>query len=42
MGFFLFINDEVMSTVSHRRRVKEIKKELDYLKSVMRPKASEI
>jgi transcription elongation factor GreA len=44
MGFFLFIyNDEIMSKVSYytAEGLKKLKEELDYLKSVERPKASE-
>ncbi len=44
MGFFLFyINDEVMSTVSYytAEGLKKLREELDHLKSVERPKASE-
>ena len=44
MGFFLFyINDEVMSAVSYytAEGLKKLREELDYLKSVMRPKASQ-
>ena len=44
MGFFLFyINDEVMSTVSYytAEGLKKLREELDYLKNVMRPKASQ-
>jgi transcription elongation factor GreA len=44
MGFFLFyINNEVMSTVSYytAEGLKKLREELDYLKSVMRPKASQ-
>lgn len=44
MGFFLFyINDEVMSTVSYytAEGLKKLKDELEYLKSVERPKASQ-
>ena len=43
MGFFLFyINDEVMTKVSYytAEGLKKLREELDYLKSVMRPKAS--
>ena len=43
MGFFLFyINDEVMTKVSYytAEGLKKLRDELDYLKSVMRPKAS--
>ncbi len=44
MGFFLFyINDEVMNTVSYytAEGLKKLREELDHLKSVERPKASE-
>jgi transcription elongation factor GreA len=44
MGFFLFyINNEVMSTVSYytAEGLKKLKEELDHLKNVMRPKASQ-
>ena len=44
MGFFLFyINNEVMSTVSYytAEGLKKLREELDYLKNVMRPKASQ-
>ena len=44
MGFFLFyINNEVMSTVSYytAEGLKKLKEELDELKNVMRPKASQ-
>ncbi len=44
MGFFLFLyNDEIMSKVSYytAEGLKKLKEELDYLKSVERPKASE-
>ncbi len=44
MGFFLFIyNDEIMSKVSYytAEGLKKLKEELDHLKSVERPKASE-
>src|SRR6187551_2276703 len=43
MGFFLFyINDEIMSAISYytAEGLKKLRVELDYLKSVMRPKAS--
>src|SRR6476620_12169067 len=43
MGFFLFyINDEIMSAISYYTAdgLKKLREELDYLKSVMRPKAS--
>jgi hypothetical protein len=33
-GIFLFINDEIMSAISYYgRRIKEIERELDYLKA---------
>lgn len=44
MGFFLFyINDEVMSTVSYytAEGLKKLKEELEQLKSIERPKASQ-
>ena len=44
MGFFLFyINDEVMSTVSYytAEGLKKLRDELDQLKSIERPKASQ-
>ena len=44
MGFFVFyINDEVMSTVSYytAEGLKKLREELDQLKSVERPKASQ-
>ncbi len=44
MGFFLFyINDEVMSKVSYytAEGLKKLRDELDYLKAVERPKASQ-
>lgn len=44
MGFFLFyINNEVMSTVSYytAEGLKHLKDELDQLKSIERPKASQ-
>lgn len=44
MGFFLFyINDEVMSTVSYytAEGLKKLKDELEQLKSIERPKASQ-
>jgi transcription elongation factor GreA len=44
MGFFLFyINDEIMSAISYytAEGLKKLREELDYLKSVMRPKASQ-
>lgn len=44
MGFFLFIyNDEIMSKVSYytAEGLKKLKEELDYLKNIERPKASE-
>ncbi|MEY2922527.1 MAG: Transcription elongation factor GreA, partial [Bacteroidota bacterium] len=44
MGFFLFyINNEVMSTVSYytAEGLKKLREELDHLKNVMRPKASQ-
>jgi hypothetical protein len=34
MGFFLFINDEIMSAISYYgRRIKKLREELDYLKA---------
>ena len=44
MGFFLFyINEEIMSAISYytAEGLKKLREELDYLKSVMRPKASQ-
>lgn len=44
MGFFLFyINDEVMSTISYytAEGLKKLRDELDQLKSIERPKASQ-
>jgi transcription elongation factor GreA len=44
MGFFLFyINDQTMSAISYytAEGLKKLREELDYLKSVMRPKASQ-
>ena len=43
MGFFLFINDEVMSKVSYytAEGLQKLKDELNYLKDVERPRASQ-
>lgn len=44
MGFFsIYINDEIMSAISYytAEGLKKLREELDYLKSVMRPKASQ-
>ncbi len=42
-GFFLFINDEVMSNVSYytEEGLKKLRDELDHLKNVERPRASQ-
>jgi transcription elongation factor GreA len=41
MGFFIYINDQTMSAISYTAEgLKKLREELDYLKSVMRPKAS--
>jgi transcription elongation factor GreA len=41
MGFFIYINDEIMSAISYYGKaegLKKLREELDYFKSVMRPK----
>jgi transcription elongation factor GreA len=37
MGFFIYINDEVVSLYYTAEGLKKLREELDYLKSVMRP-----
>jgi hypothetical protein len=42
MGFFIYINDEVVHIVLHRRRVKEIKRRIRLFKKRNASKSADI